>query len=292
MTEASRYLIANAADIAAAYVDRTRPRAVLLTGSAAEGVSDHYSDLDLIAYYDGLPTEDQLATAHNSLHAVDVRVSSAREMLVEEYVFQGIECQLAHVTIASWEQSMASVLDECTPATNAQKAIIGLLDGHSVHGHDLIQDWKDRAITYPNELARATVEHYLQFFPLWLATERWDARDATIFYHQMLVDTSLNLLGVLGGLNRLYFSTFQFKRLDRFVNKMHFKPTRLADRLNSLFALDPIDAGAELECLVDETLTLAEMHMPMVDTTSSRLQVGKRHKPWSRSDRPPSTERR
>ncbi|MBA3275794.1 MAG: hypothetical protein H0T72_08370 [Chloroflexia bacterium] len=290
MTEASRYLIAIAADVAAAYVDTTGPRAVLLTGSAAEGVSDYHSDLDLIAYYDRLPIEDQLEAARDSLQAIDVRVSPGREALLEEYALRGIECQVAHITIFSWERNMASVLEECTPATNAQKAINGLLDGHSLHGDDLIQGWKDRAAAYPDGLAMATVEHYLQFFPLWLAAERWDARDATIFYHQMLVDSSLNLLGVLAGLNRLYFSTFQFKRLDRFVSEMHSKPARLAVHLNSLFALDPVDAGAELERLVDETLTLVETHMPIVNTKPSRRHVGKRHDPWTRTARPPSTE--
>ncbi len=290
MTEASHYLIAIAADVAAAYVDTTGPRAVLLTGSAAEGVSDYHSDLDLIAYYDRLPIEDQLEAARDSLQAIDVRVSPGREALLEEYALRGIECQVAHITISSWERNMASVLEECTPATNAQKAINGLLDGHSLHGDDLIQGWKDRAAAYPDGLAMATVEHYLQFFPLWLAAERWESRDATIFYHQMLVETSLNLLGVLAGLNRLYYSTFQFKRLHQFVGKMRLAPERLADRLDTLFALDPVDAGTALERLVGETVTLVEAHMPTVDTTHARRHIGVRHRPWSPVTGPSSAE--
>lgn len=281
ITEANRYLAALAARVAAAYIPQTDPRAILLTGSAAEGMGDTYSDLDLIAYYEQLPSEDQLAAARASHQASDVRVSARDgEVCVEGYVLHGVECQVAHCTIAAWERDMASVLDDFDPAPHAQKAIMGLQDGVALHGDDLIGRWQSRTSVYPEGLARAMVEHYLQFFPLWLAAERWQSRDATIFYHQMLVDTSLNMLGVLAGLNRLYYSTFQFKLLHRFVGKMCLAPERLADRLDGVFALDPVDAGTTLERLVDATVTLVDAHMPTVDTTAARRHIGVRHRPW------------
>jgi hypothetical protein len=80
--------------IAAAYIARVRPHAILLTGSVAAGVSDTCSDLDLIAYYDRLPTEDQLAATRTLLSATDVRTTGDRDpqASVEEFVVQGIEC--------------------------------------------------------------------------------------------------------------------------------------------------------------------------------------------------------
>ena len=50
MTEASKRLQSLARELAAAYLEHTRPRAILLTGSAAAGEADVYSDLDLILY--------------------------------------------------------------------------------------------------------------------------------------------------------------------------------------------------------------------------------------------------
>jgi hypothetical protein len=284
MTAASDILTTLATRVAATYIDGTRPAAILLTGSAAEGVSDHFSDLDLIAYYERLPSLGDLASAQTQLGATERRVSSdpeAGSMIVEEYGFQGIECQMAHVTIASWERNMASILTDFTAATTAEKAIMGLLGGVALHGSDLIGRWQTQAETYPDGLAQATVEHHLRFFPLWLAAERWAARDATIFYHQMLVDSSFNLLGVLAGVNHLYFSTFQFKRLHRFVSGMHAAPPRLADRLDELFGLDPVSAGGALERLVEETVTIVEERLPAVDTAAVRRTLGMRHDPWS-----------
>jgi hypothetical protein len=89
------------------------------------------------------------------------------------------------------------------------------------------------------------------------------------------------LLAVLAGLNRLYFSSFQFKGLHRFVGKMHLVPDRLAERLDRVFTLDPVDAGIAMERLVEETVTLVEAHMPMVDTAPSSRRLGLRHRAWT-----------
>jgi hypothetical protein len=282
VTDASRHLVALATRVAAAYVAEAKPRAILLTGSAAEGVSDSFSDLDLIAYYDRLPAPDHLAAARASVQATAIRTSSTHETesFLEEYPLQGVECQVAHLTVAAWERDMASVLEDFEPGTHVEKAITGLLDGVALHGGDLIKQWQARAASYPEGLARATVEHHLRFFPLWLVGERWRTRDATIFYYQMLVETSLNLLAVLAGLNHLYFSSFQFKRLHRFVGKMRLAPERLADRLEGVFAVDPVDAGIAMERLVAETITLVEAHMPAVDTAAARRHLEMRHRSW------------
>jgi hypothetical protein len=175
---------------------------------------------------------------------------------------------------------MGAVLEDFEPATFVEKAIIGMMDGLALHGNDVISRWQERAASYPEELSRATVEHYLQFYPLWLAAEQWQSRDATIFFNQMLVEVSLNMLGVLAGLNRHYFSTFQFKRLHHFADALHFAPDRLADRIDESFSLDPVGAGMVIERLVEEIVLLVEAHMLEVDTTPVRQNLGKRQRPW------------
>jgi hypothetical protein len=282
VTDASRLLVELATRIAATYVAQTGPRAVLLTGSAAAGASDYYSDLDLIVYHERLPTPEQTAAARAALQApASEATSQATDAFIEEFELHGVACQVAHLTITGWERDMATVLEELEPATTIEKAIGGLLDGVALHGDDLIGGWQRRAAAYPEGLAHATVAHHLRIFPLWLVAERWRARDATIFYYQMLVETSLNLLGVLAGLNRLYFSSFQFKGMRRFVGKMRLAPERLADRLEEAFALEPVAAGLAMERLVEETVALVDAHMPAVDTAAARRQLGARQHAWS-----------
>jgi hypothetical protein len=89
------------------------------------------------------------------------------------------------------------------------------------------------------------------------------------------------ILGVLAGLNRLYYSTYQFKRTQAFVGKMNLAPARLADRLETLFGADRATAIQELENLVRETVDLVGIHMPELDTAHVQLYMGERVRPWS-----------
>lgn len=82
-------------------------------------------------------------------------------------------------------------------------------------------------------------------------------------------------------MNRRYFSSFQFKRLHHFAGGLRVAPERFADRLDEVFALDPVAAGVEMERLVEETITLVEVHMPAVDTAPARRHLGKRQLPWN-----------
>jgi hypothetical protein len=96
----------------------------------------------------------------------------------------------------------------------------------------------------------------------------------------ILVESVQNLVGVLSGLNRLYYSTFQFKRMSGFVEQMKIAPENLAARLEGLFHYEASVAVNELETLVRETVKLVEVHMPQVDTSSAKRKLGWRQQPW------------
>jgi hypothetical protein len=134
---------------------------------------------------------------------------------------------------------------------------------------------------YPPELGRAMVVAHLSFFPLWAVQPRMTDRDAVLWRYQALVEAGENLLGVLAGLNGLYYSTFQFKRLGRFCERMRHAPPDLSRRLDGLFGPDPDATAVELEALVAETLALVEALLPEVDTSAARRSLGRRARPWT-----------
>ena len=243
-------------------------RAAILTGSAAEGISDIHSDLDLIAYYDALPSNEALRDARERLGAANVREIAPREedAFAEQFELDGVVVQIAHTTIAGWEREMASVLEELDVTSPTQKALQGVLDALPLHGDHLIAGWKTRLGAYPDALARRMVEHHLAFFPLWRVPDR----DATVWRMEETVKAAQNVLAVLAGLNRLYFSTFQFKRMRRFVAKMALAPTDLADRIERLFAPG---SAEELRRLIADTVALVEARMPEVDTGRVRRSL-------------------
>ncbi len=85
---------------------------------------------------------------------------------------------------------------------------------------------------------------------------------------ELLVETAYNLLGVLAGLNRCYYSSFQFKRMRHFITPLTITPVDFADRLEAVFHADIPSAISQIEMLVRETVALVEQHMPHIDTTA------------------------
>jgi hypothetical protein len=169
---------------------------------------------------------------------------------------RGVECQFGHTTITAWENDIAQVVERLDVDTPLQKALSGTLECIPLYCDALIQNWKERITDYPDALAQGLVAQHLRFNPVWLLEERVATRDATLWWNRMLLDTSHNLLAVLAGLNRVYFTTFQFKRMRRFINQLQITPNDLAARLDGLFCEDRRSAADELEALVRETLDL------------------------------------
>ena len=279
MNEASQYLRKLADKVADACLAHAYPRAILLTGSVAEGQSDEHSDIDLITYFDELPSPDQIKAIRQDMGCTDFQeLGRDEESFGEDYYFNGVQCQVVYTTIRGWEQEMNSVLEQFDTSTPIQKAMEGLLRGIPLYGAELIEQWKKRATSYPAGLAKAMVKANLNFFPIWKVQEWVAARDMTLCIYETLVESSYHILGILAGLNRLYFSPFRFKRQHQFIGRLQIAPHNLAERLENLFKLEYDSAVAELERLVQETVPLVEAHMPEIDTSRVRRDLGKRRK--------------
>jgi len=290
-TPQSDYLLALGRRIVEPYTRLPTARAAMITGSSAEGVSDHYSDLDMTVYYEtALPDEDALAAirqAHGAPQRAWLLGDRADGTFAEAYELDGIQAQIGHATIAAWENDIAEVLDRWNADTPLHKAMSGTLECVAVYGEDLIERWKARIRAYPDRLARAMVDTRLQLFPVWYVQDALDARDATLWHFQIRVETAYALLGILAGVNRLYFTTFQFKKMRRFVDEMRIKPERLAERLDELFQQPPAAAAASLEALTAEVLALVRHHMPDIDVTKMQRRVGGRRPRWEYAGKRP-----
>jgi predicted nucleotidyltransferase len=262
--------------IADAYITHTEPRAVLLTGSVAEGLADELSDIDLIVYYDAQPPQAALERAHAQIGSTDVELKGyGAKFRVDE-----VECEVGHFRVEETERRLSTVLDDHEVDTLVHKHLMGITAGQALYGESLIQSWQGRAADFPESLRQRMAEFYVnRQFAFWYIEGHWHNRDAHLWLHQVLVETGVNILGALAGINRLYFSPFQFKRLREFVSRMQFAPLRLADRLDQVFLASEPEAMREAEQLFRETLELAEQQLPGLDT------AGLRHRPGQRGQR-------
>jgi hypothetical protein len=282
MNEDSQYLLGLAQSNAQIYTTHPHIRAIIVSGSVAEGLSDRYSDIDTILYYEQLPTKETLQQAfeHNQGNRYRLLGEQAGEALLESYEVHGVECQFAHTTIAAWEQEMALVLEQLEVATPLQKALAGMLDALPLYGEPLFRQWQARIVNYPDALAQAMVKHYLAFFPLWALQQRFATRDALLWQYQAIVEAEQHILGILAGLNRLYYTTFQFKRMRHLIGQMHIVPSDLASRLDGILQTPTPEALVQLVKLIRETVALVEQHMPQIDTSSIQRLLNLQEKPW------------
>jgi predicted nucleotidyltransferase len=275
------HLRALARRITAILVEEVAPRSVLLTGSAATGEADFYSDLDLIVYCDELPTEERVGAVIDRVGGEDRKPIYPRteDEHGEAFELGRLQCQLAFVTVRCADGEVERVLAGEELESPLQKAVEGIQDGIPLHGRELIERWRARAADYPDSLRRAMIERHWRFFPLWYVDRQVAVRDSLVWRQEILVNAAFDLLAVLAALNRLYFTRFQLKRMRKLVGRMRLAPSDLADRLERLFEADGEAATHELERLVAETQALVAAELPDLELRL-RQPVGARREPW------------
>ncbi|MEZ4836717.1 MAG: hypothetical protein R2873_32785 [Caldilineaceae bacterium] len=287
-TPASQELFALSRRVAAPYTDLPAARAAMVTGSVAKGISDYFSDVDMSIFYeDWLPDEETLTAIRSELGGSERKwMSGSREEggFAEAFDLDGVEVQVIHTTLATWEATMAELQVNLKVDTPLAKALEGILICRPLYGDEIIERWRAQAADFPDALAEAMVKHYMKFFPAWGLAGYLDGRDATVWSYQILVEAAQNLVGIVSALNRVYFTPFQFKRMDRFTQQFAIAPVDFGQRVESLFRSPPEDAFLALEKLVDETLTLVEAHLPQIDTALGRRRIGWRQQPWKQTE--------
>jgi hypothetical protein len=269
LTEESRYLVEVGRRISRPYQQLPGMVAAMITGSAAKGLADNYSDIDMTMYWHALPG-DQALTDIMQQHGANERTwylgNRDEGSFAEAYQYEGIEIQIGHTTTAAWEEAMASVLIEHECGTPTHKALEGTLNCLPFFGEAEIEVWQQRIAQYPDELARAMIQHHMKIMPVWGLQHHFASRDAQLWLAQLFSEAAFNILGILAGLNKLYFTNFQFKRTRYFVNQMTYKPEQLAERLEQLLAGSAEHRSETLRQLVRECAELISEHYPDIDS--------------------------
>jgi predicted nucleotidyltransferase len=281
--EATEYLRRLSVRLVGAALECVPLRAAMLVGSAGRGDADLYSDVDLLLYVDELPGEEALTQIRKAVDGAKPsrRGDATDDFCAEEFDVNGVRTEVSFVTVARAEQRLDQLLENVEKFDSpSQKILSGLLEGLPLHGADVVERWRGRIRRYPEPMRRAMVERHWNFFPLWYYREAMAQRDTELWRLDMLLDAAFNLLAVLAALNRLYFTRFELKRTRSLIAKMALAPPQLADRLESLFRLEPEAAADELGRLINETRALVAAELPGVELPLP-FPPGTRQQPWS-----------
>lgn len=245
----------------------------LVSGSTVEDAADARSDVDMSLLFETLPPESALRDACTAAGGApwhwqvgDFDGSGA----VVAFRLEGIETQIAYASRASFEAELDQVLLRHDPDTPLHKLCEGVAKAEPLAGAAALAAAQARVRDFPEGLARAMAAHWLGQVTPWRAIAQIVHRDALVWSRELQVQAAHRLLGALAGLNGRYFTTFQFKRMGRFVDALAQRPPAFGARLAAVL-LTPPDAGfAVLHALEAEVTELVAARWPDLDLSAVR----------------------
>ncbi|HRI18734.1 MAG TPA: hypothetical protein PL196_09445, partial [Burkholderiaceae bacterium] len=221
----------------------------LVSGSVVEDLADARSDVDMAIVFPDLPAEEALRGACGAPWIWQAG-APAEGSLVVAFKIDGIEVQIAYSDDATLARELDQVLVAHDPDTPLHKLAEGLLKAEPLAGAERLHALQARIADFPAPLAEAMAAHFLgRVATPWRAIAQIVHRDAALWCRELQVQLGYRLVGALAGLNGLYFTTFQFKRMERFVARMAVAPADFAARIEHALAADVASGFAELHAL-------------------------------------------
>jgi hypothetical protein len=243
----------------------------MVFGSTADGLADTRSDIDMSIVFEQLPAEDELAAACRSTGGGAWAWRSGRlheEGMAVSFELDGIEVQVVYTDPRILQADLDELLVEHKPDTLNHKIAEGLLRAQPLIAPERLDAWRAKVAAFPPELGDAMMRHHLAEPTQWKWFGLLLHRDAQLWSRQLLVEACYRLFGVLAGLNHCYFTTFQFKRVQRFAAQLAIAPPNLVDRIEALLVAPLPEAFTSLFALDGEVLALLAEHAPQIDLSA------------------------
>lgn len=307
MNEASKLRIERVRTVAAVYAGHPDVRAIILGGSTARGVAYERSDIDLGLFWTHVASQnergdllrrvggklDRRVENHLRFSVGNPRRQGCVEIIELEPTFAAPRLRLdsEHETVGGTERVLLEVTEEHDLSLEKQELLSVIQEGIVLHGHDLVNRWREKAQSYPDELAEKMVtQHFLGVGKSLLDQVHWVRTEDWFCLYEGLLGIGRRLLLTLMGLNRVWAFTDNpdFKGLKPFVAGLELQPDRFADRLGQLLQSDAIDGIRGFVDLGEEITMLIEEHLPTVDTLGEREMFKQVRHMTTRRSRPGS----
>ncbi|MUL36659.1 DUF4037 domain-containing protein [Gloeocapsopsis dulcis] len=288
MTEHSVWRISLAHKIAPAFTANSKVEACFVFGSAALGISDQYSDLELGFIWSQLPSAEELQAIAQSVGVKEWEIEpygEAKQAWLEQFYMYGMKVEAGHWARDTIDNIVVDVVERYDVSQNGllfekQAVVSHLQRGVVLYNEDLIKHWQTQLSPYPEELAVAMVRKHLKFRP-------FDGQHILTERHEILMLYENNciivrwLLNLLFGLNHIYHPGFKWTRY--FVEEMSIKPTDFFTRVERVFQSDAASGTHELRQLLEEAFDLVEQHLPQVDLKQQREMFNRLYPKWKLS---------
>lgn len=271
-TAASKWRIELARELMPFYTSQDGIKMIVLGGSPSKGISDDYSDLDIIVFWDKIDGGwlERVPLGDIECERAYFRKMGEADIYLESYYFGELKVDLGHLTMDVWKEMVDDVLVRHETSASSQGSLGGFLSSLPLYGEDLVESWKERVAAYPEELALKMVKGNLRFYVKGYLANQAFGRGEILAYYDGLCQMLKKLLDILAGLNRMYAFTEEPRWVEYYLGRMPICPAKAWDRMRRVLA-DGGEGGVEiLDDLIDDVLNLVVEHMPDVDVERIR----------------------
>lgn len=263
--------------ISPSYAYNPKIAAIVVHGSVARGWSDRYSDLEMKAFWQDPPSDDERVDAIARAGGNVSRLYPYEPENIDwsdEFYVDDIKVDMSHSTTADVDLCIIDVTQRFDPSLLKQQIVAQIRYGIPLHGVERLALWKAHAASYPDGLVQAMFRQHLALTPRWkgkvlLARHDWLA------LHEALGSDVRAVLTALLVLNRIYIQHVGLKWADRQIAEMQIAPVDLSLRLERILHSDPEEGLQELHRLIEETFALVAHHLPCIDISVVRKRYGR-----------------
>ncbi|MCK5116834.1 MAG: DUF4037 domain-containing protein [Candidatus Aegiribacteria sp.] len=268
MNFASKWRIDLSRELSVHYSSHPEVVMVCLGGSPTKGISDAYSDLDIVVYWNELDEEwikaEPLKKAIG-LERTDL-LSMAPGTFVESYHINGLKIDFGHGTMEMWKEWTSSLLEELNADPGLIGMVGGFLDSIPFYGEALCTEWKNRLRNYPDDLAREVLKRNMGFFVEGYLVHQCLERGDHLAYQDGMCTMLKRLVSITAALNRRYYSAAEPRWLDYEIGLMKVKPENLTcENIQWMLDNPGKESEAMLFVLLDEVLTLIQEQFPEME---------------------------
>lgn len=285
-TEHSVWRISLAHEIAPLLMAEPNIEACFVFGSAALGISDQYSDLELAFIWTQLPSAKELEAVSHRVGVSGWQIEpygKDKRAWLEQFYLLGMKVEVGHWSHSTMDDIVTSVVAQYDVSQHGllfenQTVVSHLQHGVILHGKNVIQRWQTQIESYPEQLVIAMVQKHLKFRPFdgqRILTERLELP----LLYENTCSFARWILNILFALNRIYHPGYKWTRY--WTEVMLIKPPQLFVRLESSFQSDAKSGTEELGQLIKETLDLVREHLPSIDLEQQYATLAQTYPRWS-----------
>jgi len=253
------------------YLPRPGLEMALLGGSPARGLSDEYSDMDVVLYWKKLDTRWIKTRPLEKLGCRTITVLDMPEeqAILEIYKLDGLIVEIGHATMAALKKEIAEVTRDCKVVPPSISSIGGFLDALPLAGKARYLAAKAAIPKYPKALAKKVIEQNLGFFWKDCLRNQGLNRGEIMFVYDGMSAMLKRIINILAATNGLYHWAGEPRWIKFWSKRMKHCPPDLWPRIERMYKGPPGMALTDLEKLQNQVLAMVKKHMPEVDMTKA-----------------------